>query len=350
MADAVASKATVRKDVRVRLPPAASSRFRSAQTGTVLRVHAAVLHAYGTPRYDEAEEPVAGEGQVVVEVAAAGVNPVDLNKAAGTFYAGKPPLPSIAGQEGVGTVVGDGRRVYFDRPILPSGSMAQRALVAADALMELPDGLDDGVAVALGVSGLAAWLPLTWRAQLQSGETVLVLGATGTLGQIAVQAAKLLGAGRVVAAGRDADGLQRAAKLGADVTVPLTGEIAKLTDALRDAAEGDVDVVIDPLWGAPAAAAIGTLGVGGRLIQIGQSAGEEATLRSAFIRGKLADIRGHTNFLVPADVRREAYAAMTAHAVAGRLTVDVERVPLHDVADAWARQRAGVPRKLVLIP
>jgi NADPH2:quinone reductase len=317
---------------------------------TVPCVYAAVLHEYGTPRYDEFADPVAGEGQVVVEVAAAGVNPVDVSKAAGTFYAGKPPLPSIAGQEGVGRIAGEGRRVYFDRPILPYGAMAEHALVDADALIDVPDGLDDGLAVALGVAGLAAWLPLAWRARLQAGETVLVLGATGTVGQIAVQAAKLLGAGRVVAAGRDADGLRRAAKLGADATVSLVGERETLTTALREAADGDVDVVIDPLWGEPAAAALGTLGVGGRLIQIGQSAGAEATLASAFVRGRLADIRGHTNFLAPDETRREAYAAMTAHAAAGRLTVDVERIPLRDVETAWARQRDGARRKLVQVP
>jgi NADPH2:quinone reductase len=313
-------------------------------------VYAAVLHEYGTPRYGEFEDPVAGNGQVVVEVAAAGLNPVDVSKAAGTFYAGKPPLPSVVGQEGVGLVAGDGRRVYFDRPILPYGAMAERALVDADALMDVPDGLDDDVAVALGVAGLAAWLPLAWRAELQAGETVLVLGATGTVGQIAVQAAKLLGAGRVVAAGRDADGLRRAAELGADATVELAGEREALTAALREAAAGDVDVVIDPLWGGPAAAALGTLAVGGRLVQIGQSAGAEATLSSAFVRGRLADIRGHTNFLAPDDVRRAAYAAMTEHAAAGRLTIDVERIPLRDVEAAWARQRAGAHRKLVLVP
>jgi NADPH:quinone reductase-like Zn-dependent oxidoreductase len=312
-------------------------------------VRAAVLHEYGAPRYGEFDEPVAGEGQVVVEVAAAGVNPVDLAKAAGTFYAGKPPLPSVAGSEGVGHVAGEGRRVYFDMPIVPHGSMAERALVVAEGLVDVPDGLDDGVAVALGIAGLAAWLPLVWRAHMQPGETVLVLGATGVVGQIAVQAAKLLGAGRVVAAGRDADGLLHAAELGADATVSLAEE-DDLTAAFRAAAEGDVDVVVDPLWGAPAVAALGALGVGGRLVQIGQSAGAEASVPSAFVRGRLADIRGHTNFLVPAEVRHEAYRRMAEHAAAGELVVDVERIPLRDVADAWERQRAGAHRKLVLVP
>jgi NADPH:quinone reductase-like Zn-dependent oxidoreductase len=338
--------------VRVRLPPAAWA-FPDARAGSVACVRAAVLHEYGTPVYGEFPDPVEpGEGQVVVEVAAAGLNPVDVAKAAGTFYAGRPPLPSVAGEEGVGTVAGSGRRVYFDRPIRPYGSMAQRALVDAGALMDVPDALDDGLAVALGVAGLAAWLALTWRAELAAGETVLVLGATGVVGQVAVQAARLLGARRVVAAGRDAAGLERARTLGGDATVPLGDDVSseELTAAFHAAAGGEVDVVIDPLWGVPAVGALGALGVGGRLIQIGQSAGAEATVPSRLVRGRIADIRGHTNFLAPDEVRREAYAAMAQHAAAGRLRVELERIPLAEVERAWERQRGGAHVKLVLVP
>lgn len=312
---------------------------------------AAVVEEYGTPRFRAFPEPVAGAGEAVVEVAAAGVNPVDLSKAAGTFYAGRARVPFVAGQEGVGRLA-DGRRVYFDQPVHPSGSMAQRAAVLESGLLPVPEGLGDAVAVSLGVAGLAAWLPLSWRAQLAPGEVVLVLGATGVVGRIAVQAAKLLGASRVVAAGRDADALARAEELGADATVRFDGVAREdLTDAFRASAGGDVDVVVDPLWGEPAAAALGALGTGGRLIQIGQSAGPLAEIPSALIRGKLADVRGHTNFLAPPEVKAEAYAALTAHAAAGRLTVDVETLPLAEVETAWERQRAGTGgTKLVLAP
>src|SRR5271155_2051774 len=182
-------------------------------------MRAAVLQAYGVPSPDQFEEPSAGLDQAVVEVLAAGLNPVDVAICAGRFYAGKPPLPSVAGREGVGML--DGKRVYFDAPIAPFGSMAERALVDPSSTYPVPDGLDEGVAVALGISGLAAWLALTWRAELQPGEHVLVLGASGVLGQIAVQAAKLLGAARVVAAARSAEGLERCLALGADAAVGL---------------------------------------------------------------------------------------------------------------------------------
>ncbi|MBB4664090.1 quinone oxidoreductase family protein [Conexibacter arvalis] len=315
-------------------------------------MRAAVVEEYGTPRLRDFPEPVASAGEVVVEVAAAGVNPVDVSKAAGTFYAGRARVPFVAGGEGVGRLA-DGRRVWFDQPVHPFGSMAERAAVLESGLLPVPDRLDDGVAVTLGIAGLAAWLPLSWRARVEPGETVLVLGATGVLGRIAVQGAKLLGAGRVVAAGRDAEALARAAELGADATVRFDGEVAgeDLTDAFRAAAGGSVDVVIDPLWGEPAAAALGALGPGGRLIQIGQSAGPLASIPSAAIRGKLAEIRGHTNFLVPPEEKAAAYAALCEHALAGRLTVDVERLPLSEVERAWERQRAGTGgTKLVLVP
>lgn len=320
--------------------------------GIVAPMRAAVVEEYGTPRLREFPEPVASAGEVVVEVAAAGVNPVDVSKAAGTFYAGRARVPFVAGGEGVGTTA-DGRRVWFDRPVHPFGSMAERAVVIESGVLPVPDGLDDGIAVALGIAGLAAWLPLAWRAEVQPGETVLVLGATGVVGRIAVQAAKLLGAGRVVAAGRDAESLARAEELGADATVRFDGDAdgGDLAGAFRAAAGGDVDVVIDPLWGAPAVAALHALGTGGRLIQIGQSAGAEAAVPSAAVRGKLAEIRGHTNFLAPPEERAAAYAQMCEHALAGRLAVDVERLPLAEVETAWARLRAGAGgAKLVLVP
>jgi NADPH:quinone reductase-like Zn-dependent oxidoreductase len=179
-----------------------------------------------------------------------------------------------------------------------------------------------------------------------------VLGATGVVGRVAVQAARLLGAGRVVAAGRDPEMLERAKQLGADATVDLgaSSEGEQLTAAFREAAGGDVDVVHDPLWGAPAAAAAEALGVGGRLVQLGQSAGAEATLSSASIRGRHLSVLGYLNALVPRDVRRGAYRTLLEHAVAGRIAVEVERLPLAQVADAWERVQRSAHRKLVLVP
>jgi NADPH:quinone reductase-like Zn-dependent oxidoreductase len=318
----------------------------------VADVNAAVLHTYGaTPRVEAFDEPTAAEGQAVLAVTVASLNPVDVRKASGTFATGAPSLPSVVGMEGVGRTE-DGRRVYFDAPVAPHGAFAERTLVRAADLHELPEGLDDGLAAALGVAGLAGWLPLAWRARLQPGETVLVLGATGIVGQLAVQAARLLGAGRIVAAGRDVAVLERARELGADATVELRAglEGEQLTAAFREAAGGDVDVVHDPLWGPPAAAAVAALSVGGRLVQLGQSAAAEATLPSATIRGRHIELLGYLNFLVPRDVRHGAYRALVEHAVAGRLRVEVEQLPLTQVAQAWERVQLSAHRKLVLVP
>ncbi|SFO48828.1 NADPH2:quinone reductase [Pseudonocardia ammonioxydans] len=306
---------------------------------------AAVLHEPGAPRFGTVDDPTADdENQAVVEVTAAGLNPVDL-----MIAGGRQPdeLPLVPGLEGVGWH--QRRHVYFNGARPPHGSMAQRTIVDHSGVFDLPDDLDDGVAVALGIAGLAAWLSLSWRAALQPGETVLVLGATGVLGTIAVQAAKLQGAGQVVAAGRDADGLRTAAGRGADATVDLT-TTDDPTAAFRDAAGGDLDVIVDPLWGEPALAALRAAGPFARLVQIGSSAASEITLSPDVFRTNCAAILGYTTRAVPIETQREAYATMTAYAADGDLTVDVERVPLRDVASAWQRQADSAHRKLVLVP
>ncbi len=310
-------------------------------------MRAAVLHEYGVPRPDEFQEPEAGPEQAVVQVLGAGLNPVDVAISGGRFYAGRPPLPSVAGREGVGLL--DGARVYFDAPIPPFGSMAKRALIDPRSTYPVPDGLEDGVAVALGISGLAAWLALTWRARLTAGEHVLVLAASGVLGQIAVQASKLLGAARVVAAARSPEGLERCLQLGADAAVRLD-EPEDLSAALAEAAEGRIDVVVDPLWGAPLVAALGAASFGARIVQIGAGAGAEAMIPSAAIRGKMLVLMGHTNFAAPPEVKREAYARLAQAAAGGELRVDTDPMPLEQVAEAWDRLAAGSHRKIVLVP
>ncbi|MEA2123758.1 MAG: hypothetical protein QOI80_540, partial [Solirubrobacteraceae bacterium] len=187
-------------------------------------MRAAVLHEYGaTPRVGDFAEP---EGDLVVDVLAAGLNPIDLRIASGTLPARRPDLPSVVGSEGIGRTA-DGRRVYFS-----GAAVAERA--AASEPLEVPDGVDDAEALAYGVAGLAAWLALD-KARLQEGETVLVLGASGPVGAIALQLARLRGAGRVVAAARREVG-------GADAFVQLTDD---------PSFDEQFDVVIDPLWGKP---------------------------------------------------------------------------------------------------
>ena len=321
-------------------------------------MRAAVVERVGeAPVIREVPEPRAGAGEALVEVRAAPVNPIDLSIAAGRFYAGPPEVPYVAGREGLGRVLESdrlpaGARVYFSAPARRgrSGAMAERAAIAEEELVEVPEGAADALAACFGIAGLAAWLPLEWRGRVQEGETVLVLGASGAVGAIAVQAAKLLGAGRVVAAARDRAALDRARELGADATVELEPAGDDLPAAFREAAGGEIDLVIDPLWGPPAVAALEALAEGGRLVQLGQSAAPEAAVPSGPVRGRLLSILGHTNFAAPREVRASAYRRMVEHAAGGRLTVDHDVLPLEQVADAWRRQAEFPRRKLVLRP
>jgi NADPH2:quinone reductase len=202
-------------------------------------------------------------------------------------------------------------------------------------------------AAALGIAGCAGWLAVEERGRIQEGDRVLVLGATGTVGSVAAQAARLLGASRVVAAGRDAARLERSMRLGADATVHLDG--GDLDQAFRDAfPDGGPDLVIDPLWGPPALAAIAIAPIGMRFVNLGQSAGASIELASAAVRGRRLEIIGHTVFEAPHEDLAHAHRAMLGHVAAGELEVDVETYPLEQTAEAWEAQQAGPAHKLVV--
>jgi NADPH2:quinone reductase len=313
-------------------------------------VKAALIRELGSPpEIAEVDDP---GGDDVVEVLAAPINPIDVNVAKGLLHAGHPPLPYVPGCEGVGRA-GDGRIVYLfsgGLGIGRNGAMAERVAVGDAIAADVPDGADPALAGALGIAGLAGWLPVASRAPIAEGDTVLVLGATGTVGLVAVQAARLLGAARVVAAGRDPDGLARAERLGADATVRLD-ETDDLAAAFKAAFDGKgPSYVFDPLWGEPGAAAIEAAAPGARLVHLGQSAGPTATLTSAAVRFKQLSILGHTNYAVPADELSAQYRRLVQLALDGEITVDIERVPLDDVAEAWQRQAdGGADRKLVVV-
>jgi NADPH2:quinone reductase len=317
-------------------------------------MRAALIERYGEPPVvRQVDDPRPKDAQALVEVEAAPLNPVDLSIASGKFYQGSPPTPYVPGGEGVGRLPdggqrGSGQRVYF-RSILPNGSFAERALANAAQTIPIPDEVPDGLAAALGTPGIAAFMALTRRGHLQPGETVLVLGASGVLGTIAVQLARLFEAGRVVAAARDQQALARLVQLGADETVDLK-ESDGLADRFRRAARDQVHLVIDPLWGAPASAAMEALVPHGRLVQVGQSAGPEIPVRSATVRGKAISILGYTSFLIPWDEQASAYQQMLGYAAARQLKVEHETLPLEAAPEAWKRQATSPHQKLILSP
>ena len=310
-------------------------------------MRAAMLRAHGAvPEVGELDEPA---GSDVLEVLAAGMNPVDVRIASGTFPNERHEPPYVAGKEGVGRRVG-GELVYFDASVEPYGAFAERTPIAPGGGYPVPDGLDPALAVCLGVSGLAAWLSLEWRGGLAPGESVLILAASGVVGQIAVQAARVLGASRVVAAARSADGLERARELGADATVRLDAA-DDLAAALRDAAGGDgFDLVLDPLWGEPAVAALAALKPFGRHVNMGQSAAADATLASTAVRAKPIEIIGYTNYTAGEERKAAAYERMARHALAGEIRVAIERVALDAAPEIWRRQASSPHAKLVIVP
>lgn len=308
-------------------------------------ISAARIAAAGGPPERAALEVPPGEGELEVEVSAFALNPIDVNVASGRFYGGTPPLPYVAGVEAVGRDAA-GRRLYLNGPgigIVRDGVWAERVRVPASAAHEIAAGATDEVALACGVAGLAGWIPVTWRADVGPDDRVLVLGATGSVGRVAVQAAKLRGA-RVVAAGRRGDALRQ---LDADEVVELDGD---LSQRFRAAFGGDgPTVVIDPLWGAPIAAALEVAAPGVRVVQVGQSGGAEATLTSNSVRGKQAEIYGYSNYRVPPEVFVRSFRDLVEAAVAGRVRFDaLETYDFADLADAWRRQAAGPGAKLVV--
>ncbi|MHB8313750.1 MAG: quinone oxidoreductase family protein [Candidatus Dormibacteria bacterium] len=322
------------------------------------RMRAAQVSQLGEPPVvGEVPRPVAQPHQALIQVTSAALNPVTLSTASGVFYGGHPQLPYIPGTEGAGIVVqgthlAPGTRVRFEASEQVGGALAEFCAAAEAECVELPDGLGDDLAAGLGVAGLAAWLALRDAVRLQPGERVLILGATGAVGQIAVQSARIMGAGRVVAAGRDRRVLEHCLTLGADAIVAMTDAQTdqELALAFTEAAQGPIEVVFDPVFGLPSRAASQACGLRARLVNLGQSAGAEATYRSRDIRGKLLTIVGHANWAAAPEVRSAAFRELAEHAVSGRIQLSVEAFPLAEVALAWARQQQSPHGKVVVKP
>ncbi len=291
-------------------------------------MRAARLHELGgIPRVDAIDPPEATEG--LVRVTAAALNPVDISIANGRFYGGTPDLPYVIGSEAVG-VTHDGRRLW----VRERATMAETIVPGTGWKFPVPEGITDAQAVACGTAGLTGWLAVAWRARVEPGDVVLVLGASGTLGGTAVQAAKLLGA-TVIGAARRTENIPAAA----DEVVALGG------DAPLPAAT----VIIDGLFGEPFEHALAAAKPGVRVVQLGQSAGQTATLRSDWIRGKDANILGLGLFSTAEDVASDAYRVLCEHVRDGRIVHELESYPLEAIAEAWERQASGSPSAKIVI-
>jgi len=302
---------------------------------------AAIVRTSGRPPvYADFAEPVPCAGESRITVTAAAISPVVKSRASGRHYSSSGQFPFVAGLDGVGRL-DDGRRVYFVLPKAPYGSMAERAVVPAAHCLPVPDGLDDVTAAAIANPGMSSWAAYIERARLKPGETVLVNGATGTAGRLAVQIARHLGAGKVVATGRNAEALRAVAALGADVTIPLGEDPAALEESFQAQFAEGVDVVIDYLWGPSAerllvaAARAGAEAVPIRFVQVGAVSGPEITLPGAVLRSSAIELMGSGIGSVPLDRFVHCIGGLLQAAGPAGFRIAARPVPLSQVEQAW---------------
>jgi NADPH:quinone reductase-like Zn-dependent oxidoreductase len=303
---------------------------------------AIVVEAGKTPVYGDFKEPVPANGEVRVTVSAAALSNVVKSRASGKHYSSSGQLPFVVGIDGVGHL-DDGRRVYFVLPGAPFGSMSERTVIGTSQCVFLPDDLDDVTAAAIANPGMSAWAALKERAKLMTGETVLVNGATGTAGRLAVQIAKYMGARKVVATGRNTEALKSLAALGADVTIPIGDGGDAFEDVLKEQFAGDgIDIVLDYLWGQSAeriviaGAKAGKDAVPIRFVHIGSVSASDITLPSAALRSSAITLMGSGIGSIPVDrIVKSIDDLMNATVPAG-LAVETRTFPLSEVENVWA--------------
>lgn len=304
---------------------------------------AAIVQGVGqTPVYGNFAEPMPSPGENRIAVTASAMNQVVKSRASGTHYSSSGKFPFVVGIDGVGRL-DDGTRVYFILPREPYGSMAELSVVPSVQCLPVPDGLDDVTAAAIAIPGMSSWAAYKERAKLKSGETVLVNGATGTSGRLAVQIAKYLGAGKVIATGRNADALRSVAPLGADVTIPFGASEAALEDNLKEQFAKGVDVVVDYVWGKSAeslliaAAKAGAEAVPIRFVQIGAASAPNITLPSAVLRSSAIELMGSGLNSLPRECFINAIGGVLQAALPGNFQIAAKSVPLSEVELAWSK-------------
>jgi NADPH:quinone reductase-like Zn-dependent oxidoreductase len=315
---------------------------------------AAVIGAVGTaPQVIAHPDPSPATGdRVLVRVEAAALNAVDLHIASGHHRAGPPRLPYVPAMEAVGTIVAgpdQGLRVRAFAPagLVPgvNGGMAELLLTDRATCIPVPEGLDSAAAAAIGVVGTSADLSLR-KAGIQAGDSVLVLGATGPLGTAVIQLARLAGAKRVIAAGRNPERLSQVSPAADGVALlgekPLPEQLASLG--------GPVDLVVDPVWGPWAEPALGCLKPGGRYLNVGAAGGDGTDFHVEWLRAAQLTLIGFSATRAePADVIA-SYQHIAALAAAGSLKLPTATYSLDDAAQAWEAQISSAGKKIVVIP
>jgi NADPH:quinone reductase-like Zn-dependent oxidoreductase len=302
---------------------------------------AIVLEAGKAPVYGDFKEPVPGQDEVRINVAAAALSNVVRSRASGTHYSSSGELPFVVGIDGVGRL-DEGRRVYFVLPKPPLGSMSERTVVKSGQCIDLPDGLDDVTAAAIANPGMSAWAAMKERAKLAAGETVLVNGATGTAGRLAVQIAKYMGAKKVIAAGRNIEVLKSLASLGADMAIPLVENGDAMEEAFQEQFAEGIDVVVDYLWGQSAerliiaGAKAGREAVPIRFVQVGSASARDITLPSAALRSSAIELMGSGIGSVPVERLLKSIDELMQATLPGGFKIATKAIPLSAVEQTWA--------------
>jgi len=317
-------------------------------------MNAAVVNVPGeSPRYQSFPDPIVHDDEELIQVRAAGLHPIVKGLASGSHYASTGEQgPAVPGIDGVGTLT-DGRRVFFVFVRRPWGTMAELAAAPRSKCIPVPDGLDDLQAAAIANPGMSAWVSMKKRAAVADGETVLILGATGVAGQLAIQSARLLGAKRVIAAGRNVGAISAA---NVDAIIALNDPEEAVREAFAKEVASGIDVIVDYLWGRPTELLLEALGKGfkasathrTRLVEVGASAGPNITLPAATLRSIDLTLLGSGFGSASLEEIFAAIPALFSMAASGELTIAVEPVPLSDVESAWTRVEKG--RRIVFTP
>lgn len=328
-------------------------------TGRSASILAASVGAPGQePRVRSIPSPRRTAGTTSLRVLAAPLNPLDLLIASGSFHSARHDDPYVPGSEFVGIVeesdaYGTGALLYGECHASPAapGAFAQRVVVGDGDLLPLPDGVDPVLAAAIGNSGVAAYLPLLDAARLRVGETVLVLGATGAVGRLAVQIAKQHGAARVIGVARASAALDDVLSLGADAVVALRPDedAEALASRLREST-GAADVVLDCLYGIPLEAALQVCAPHARVLNVGHSAGPTARIAAGLLRGRQITLTGFAGLHTPLAEKRDGLEWLWGALAAGRLRTDVTPIPLDELPAAWRAQARSPHTKYVVVP
>ncbi len=299
---------------------------------------AAVVERVGHPPvFADFPAPEARDGEVRIAVTAAALSPLARSRAAGRHYSTGGEFPFVAGVDGVGRL-SDGRRVCFVLPRAPYGAMAEQAVVDAGHWVAVPDDLDDQRAAAIANPGMSSWAALVYRARIQPGETVLVNGATGSAGRLAVRVARHLGAAKVIATGRNMSVL---AAVGADSVIALDGDAITVDHALTEQFAAGVDIVLDYLWGPVALALLvagakaSSAGASLRFVQVGSASGSEVCLPSAVLRSSALELMGSGLGSISLDGLMASIEGVLGAAGRAGLALDVRAEPLARVGETW---------------